>query len=366
VDKFIVKGLLGAVAFIAALASAGHALAGASEQIDTAVRTVGSPSVSGPLAADNAIQIQASSGASNVTVKASSKRSESDGGFSVFSLTGQTPIGKGATDASLVTLDGLANGTTLELKYSDSHLVGSLDPGDTVENDCETKYKPLYLKIQDNKADSFVCDTDTVKSLVSNKFLVAKKIALSQAEYDDFKRKFYNTNAYVWSWGLSTKGGYQDFTFYDATSLAKSKQRHSLWSVSVFGAYLPLEKLSAFTATLTVEAAYKDAKSSTQCLQTPPATGAFLTCADGPIGEPSRSTTQILNLEWRRQITDKVAFSLQASRDFKNKISTVQLPVYFISDAKSGLSGGLTLGWTSEDHKASLGVFVGQSFKLLD
>lgn len=365
-DKLILKDLLVAVAFITALAYSGRALAGASEQIDTAVRTVGSPSVSGPLAVDNAIQIQASGGTSNVSVKASSKRSETDGGFSVFSLTGQTPIGKSATDASLATLDGLANGTTLELKYSDFHIVGSLVPGDAVADDCDTKYKPLYLKIPDNKADSFVCDTDTVKSLVSNKFLLAKNIALSQTEYDDFRRNFYNTNAYVRSWGLSAKGGYQDFTFYDATSLAKNKQRHSLWSASVFGAYLPLEKLSAFTATLTVRSAYKDAKSSTQCLQTPPATGASLICADGPIGEPEQTTTQILNLEWRRQITEKLAFSLQASRDFKNKISTVQLPVYFIGDAKNGLSGGLTLGWTNDDHKASMGVFVGQSFKLLD
>jgi hypothetical protein len=365
-NKFIANAFFCAVIPLAALADSSQAQAGASEQIDAAVRTVGSPSVSGPLAVDNAIQIQASSGASNVSVKVSSKRSEAANSFSVFSLTGQTPIGKGATDASLVTLDGLANGTTLELKYSDSHLVGALTPGAAVLDVCDTKYKPLYLKIPGNSSDSFVCDSATIKSLVSNKFLVANSLALPQSDYDDFKRKFYNANAYVWSWGLATRGGYQDFTFYDAMSLGKNKKRHSLWSTSLFGAYLPLEKLSAFTATFTVESAYKDAKSSSLCLQTPPATGTFLTCADGPIGEPSRTTTQILSLEWRRQITEKVAFSLQASRDFKNRISTIQLPLYFIGDAKSGLSGGLTLGWTSEDHKASLGVFVGQAFKLLD
>lgn len=365
-NKFTENVCFYAIIPLAALVGFGRAQAGASEQIDAAVRTVGSPSVSGPLGVDNAIQIQASSGASNVSVKASSKRSETDNSFSVFSLIGQTPIGKGATEASLVTLDGLANGTTLELKYSDSRLVGALTPGAGVLDVCDAKYKPLYLKIPGNSPDSFVCDTETIKSLVSNRFLLANHLALSQSDYDEFKRNFYNANAYVWSWGLATKGGYQDFTFYDAISLGKNKKRHSLWSASLFGAYLPLEKLSAFTATFTVQSAYKDAKSSSQCLQSPPASGAFLTCADGPIGEPSRATTQILSLEWRRQITEKIAFSMQVSRDFKSKVSTVQVPVYFIGDAKSGLSGGLAFGWTSEDHKTSLGVFVGQAFKLLD
>ena len=39
--------------------------------------------------------------------------------------------------------------------------------------------------------------------------------------------------------------------------------------------------------------------------------------------------------------------------------------MYFIPSDKTGLSGGIVLGWTSDDHKVGLGVFVGQTFSVL-
>src|ERR1700761_1716849 len=115
-------------------------------EVDKALQVVGSPSVDKPLSADSGLQIQASSTASNATVKESTKRSGTDEDFHTFSLIGQTPIGKGGSDnPSLASLDGLANGTTVELKYSEVHLQGSLTPGEALADECDEKYKPLFV-----------------------------------------------------------------------------------------------------------------------------------------------------------------------------------------------------------------------------
>jgi hypothetical protein len=332
--------------------------------IDKAAQTVGAPSVSSPLAPDNVFQVQATSGASNATIKASLKRSAANYGFSTFSIIGQAPISKGGGDTTLASLDGLANGTTVELRYANYTLLGRRKDGaGAALNQCQTNdYEVLFRKIPGNEKAERQCDEGRVKSLVGNKAL--GESALKESDYDTFEQNFYSPDAAVHSFGISAKGGYQDFTYYDTSSLAQARQRNTISSVSGFYAFMPMHGLSAVTATLSVQSVYKDAKSKTVCFKTPPSGGAFLTCASGSIGEPTRKITQVLNLEWRRQIADKLAISVQVSHDFKNEVSEVQVPVYLIADSKNSLSGGLSFGWTSTDHKGVLGVFVGQSFSI--
>ncbi len=330
--------------------------------IDDATGKIGTPSVASPLGADNLFQVQAANGDSNVSIKASSKRVTDTDGYHVFSLIAQAPTSKGGNSGtSLAGLDGLASGTTLALKFSQSTLEGIKDGPDK----CAT-YETLFKSIPSNKSKDWQCDNAHVKTLVDNKEFPAGEKALTQHDYDEFRWGLLSPKAGVFSYGGTAKGGYQDFDFYDVGTLAAEKKREGLWSASGFVGYLFLEHAAALTGTLSIQSSYKDAKSASKCLAAQPDNGTFLTCANGPVGSPKRKTTEILALEWRQEVVDKVAFSLQASRDFRNKVTTVQLPVYFIHDAKSGLTGGLNFGWTSVDHKANLGVFVNQAFSLFN
>lgn len=333
-------------------------------RIDQVTSRVGAPSVSSSMSADNMFQVQAANGDSNASIKISTKRTATDDGFWVVSLVGQAPTSKGNGNGgtSLATGDGLASGTTLALKFSDSYLTGKRNNVSTM---CD-KYKDLYLSIDGKKGDDWVCDTGHVAQLKTDKQLVAKGRAISKQEYEDYEANYFAPAAALISFGGSAKGGYQDFSFYDATTLASQKKREGLWSAGAFISYLPIAMSAVLTGTISVQSSYKDAKSSSQCLATPSANSSFLTCANGSIGSPAHKTTEILALEWRQQVTEHAAIALQVSRDFRNKITAVQLPVYFIHDAKGGLTGGFTFGWTSQDHKGSMGVFVNQAFSLFD
>ena len=82
------------------------------------------------------------------------------------------------------------------------------------------------------------------------------------------------------------------------------------------------------------------------------------------IGAPKRQTTQTLDLEWRSKLSERYAFSLQVSRDFKNKVTSLAVPIYLVGNDKDGLNGGISIGWASDDKDVTAGVFVGKAFSV--
>lgn len=128
-------------------------------------------------------------------------------------------------------------------------------------------------------------------------------------------------------------------------------------------AWLNLSTPVALIATLSAQSSPKDATSRTTCLPTPAAGDTLLSCANGPSGSPTRKTTHILSLEARIAVNDRYALEPQASRDFRNHLSALHVPMYVIPSDKTGLSGGLVLGWTSQK---SIGTLFGSSPEQVD
>jgi hypothetical protein len=309
--------------------------------------------------ASSAIRIEAGTANSAVSIKISPTSGDGIGSSSKFSLIASAPLAKGATDATLVTRQGLNSGTTLTAVLAGASLGGTrvakketldlCDPGKKLHN--------AYLSIKGNEPDKFLCDTGTMSSL-------ALQGKITEEEYMDFHASFFGPDAGVHGWSVALTGGYRDSAYFDASTLVQSKRRQSMGGLSAGYSYMPIKATQLLAAALSVQAVVKDAKSSTACLQNPGGSSALLTCASGAIGPPKRQNTQVLDLEWRRKVADRYAFSLQLSHDFKEKVTTATLPVYLIGNKTDPLTGGVSLGWSSDDRKLSIGVFVGKAFTL--
>jgi hypothetical protein len=310
--------------------------------------------------ARDAVRIEASSANSQVSIKSSIILSDGKGTTDALSLIASAPLAKGADNTTLANRRGLNSGTTLTLAFTSTSLKGTRKaPDEVIDLNCTdgTRFKSAFLSTQADKSAKLVCDPGAMKEL-------AEKRLISPSEYRDFRSAFFGPNAAVHAWSVALSGGYQDAAYFDATSLAKTTQRNSGGGVAVNYSYAPLEATQLFAAAFGFQSRYKDAKSTTACLPALATGSTLLTCANGSIGAPTRQTTQTLDLEWRRKVYERYAFSVQLSRDFKDKVTTIQVPVYLVGNDKDGLTGGVNLGWASDDKKLSVGVFVGKAFSL--
>jgi hypothetical protein len=97
-------------------------------------------------------------------------------------------------------------------------------------------------------------------------------------------------------------------------------------------------------------------------------------CLSGPVGAPARKEKLLTSVEWRRlyvlQPTNPLTTfgiktlgaSVQFTYDAHNDEYGIDLPIYLVPNDKGGLTGGVRLGYKSEDHDIVAGVFVGAPF----
>jgi hypothetical protein len=310
--------------------------------------------------ARDAIRIEAGTANSQVSIKSSFKLNAGNGKTDTLSVVASAPIAKGADNTTLANRSGLNSATTLTLAFTSTTLRGTRLPGaEVLDLYCADgkPFKAAFLSTQENKSAKLVCDTDNIKAL-------AEKQLITMPEYRAFRSAFFGPEAAVHAWSVSLFGGYQDAAYYAATSLAKTTRRNSGGGLSVNYSYAPLEATQLFAAAFSLQSRYKDARSTTACLPAAAPGNALLTCANGPIGAPTRKNTQTLDLEWRRRVSERYALSVQLSRDFKDKVTSLQLPLYLVGNDPDGLTGGVNLGWASDDKKLSVGVFVGKAFSM--
>lgn len=339
-----------AVAIGIALPTASLAASGVAA-LDAAASVAGSHSLADPVSPSAGFELTSQQGDSNVTLKLSSSISGIEN--SSMSLTVEAPIAKKGKTTTLGSLDGLKDATTVELKLTRVVVHGIVTDHAAQKAFCRTVLTERYLaKDKKNKAEDVECKADFAKP------------HLGTDDFRRFKKLGFSEDAYMLSMGLAGKGGYQDFEYFDGSDLSKQTVRKSPWSAGAFVSYASIWSDFLLLASFKAQDAYKDADSKTLCPGT--ASTGPIECISGPIGLPNLERKHLLTLEGRKYVSKGLAFALALTRDFKNKVSGVQLPVYFIGDGEGGLTGGVRLDWSSDNHKTTVGVFVGQAFKLLD
>lgn len=164
-----------------------------------------------------------------------------------------------------------------------------------------------------------------------------------------------------WLYGASAKYGSQESTYYDPTSLAKSEVKNKPWSIGGFVGWMPKTTSALLTAKIERRRTFKESESSIRC---PTAGGAVVQCVEGAFAAPSDKLGTALTLEGRMLFRTNVGAALSIARDFGQKTTGVELPVYWLSDGSGGLTGGIKFNWESGQRKTAASVFVGAPFTL--
>jgi hypothetical protein len=181
------------------------------------------------------------------------------------------------------------------------------------------------------------------------------------------KRYFPRRNA----WYFSLKGdvGPETFKFVDATTFADDKETR--WSASGSVVVGLLTARNVYIAgRLRYDHAYEAAK--TQAVCSIGTADSKTSCPQKVVGEPTATTLKVTEAEIRRYLKVVSGLNVGASwilrRDWEEKTTSVEFPLYFVKDKDGGLSGGVSIGYVwsrgSDSTGARFTVFVAQAFAL--
>lgn len=340
------------------------ALALGLEEVKSIGRLEGGAPVDRAVSEPEAVQLQAARGSSQASIKWSrlqSARVDSKGAdaakvqMSTLEATVAAPLNKDGNDTTLATLDGLGNASSLEIGFKSQGADGiRTGPRNTAQTKAALKAicgrVRTAMTVAGVKPDSEQgCDENEVVKYGS---------AEDREAYE--RTMWTNSGDGMRAWGMNAKLGYQDFEFVSPADGKKAKLNETPWSVGVFYAFAPMERLALFTLSLKYQRSFKPGTAGTVCgAILPPAS--TVTCVDGSVGEPSRVTKKIVALEARRQFAG-LGLGITISRDFEAKVTGVELPIVLVKDADGKFTGGVKLGWRSDTRDKTVGLFVGVPF----
>ena len=162
--------------------------------------------------------------------------------------------------------------------------------------------------------------------------------------------------------------GYRKFDYVDATNLVELDEERIQGSAKLFFAYYPTPLATAITGSVGYELGYEGQDEVTLC---PAASGsAPVICTTASPGAPERDEGLLLSLGLKHRFSGRdgkplaLAVSPLVTYDALDDVWGVDFPIYFFSDGKSGLNGGIRAGWRSDENEVSFGIFIGSAFNI--
>jgi type II secretory pathway pseudopilin PulG len=276
------------------------------------------------------------------------------------SLEFSAPLAKkGDDDAPFATLDGLTSGTKLEFEFTRTH--------SRVLNEAGFDELPVIIRAR------ALCEAASTQANPRNCYDFDPAFMadfFKEGDEDEFSRDLARrTLQQSWSWSLRGALGYDEFAYYPTPLLTKTTDEEVSGSVGGGLTIFPFDRTSVSFG-LDYERSYDAGKAETTCPV--PAPGATtITCVPGPLLPPELGDRLIFAPELRylhriegNNLVRALAFAPRIEFDLLSSDVAFDLPIYFAADAKSGLTGGLRFGYTTEDDEFKFGVFVGKAFSL--
>ena len=315
----------------------------------------GAGSVEGVVEAPgDVLEINALQGSSRVSFKIAKQASRGGGikTLDVWSLTLSAPLNKSADKTDLATLDGLVNSSALAFKFSRLWAPGA-NPAAEVDTPLfHTICAEIEAAAEEKGAGEVECDTGNAKAYLSEK------------RYLDFRSLFWVAD-HKYSLGGEARIGYEEFSFFDADSLAEEKDEKAPTSFKVFGGINPRGSLVLLSLGWEHQRGYKAAKTETVCPPSEEPDAGFLTCKTGALGPPLDDDKDLVFLETRALLGKKpIGVTLRATYDLEDDVLGLELPIFLARDDEGNLRGGVRLGWRDDTEDLSVGVFVGSAFSL--
>lgn len=273
------------------------------------------------------------------------------------SLTFSAPSAKEG-DTPFATLDGLATGTKLEFEYSQSRR--------RVRAPTENDADPLVIQARAEcarrqpayKPGCVRFDPDFIEEF------------FTPAQADEYDRNLArDALRTAWDWSARAAVGYDEFTYYPLATLAKTTDEEVSWSAGVGLTVYPFPR-GSLAFDLDYERSYDEGSKVTACPV--PAPGATsVVCVPGPLSAPDLVDKVILATEARyllplrdSGLVRNLGFAPRLEIDLESSELAFDLPIYFAADAEAGLTGGVRLGYTTEEDEFILGLFIGKMFSI--
>jgi hypothetical protein len=152
------------------------------------------------------------------------------------------------------------------------------------------------------------------------------------------------------------------FSFAVPETLERRQEEHDAYSGTLSAGWLPVvSPLPYVGLSFTYEDSFEGQGKQQICEPFGPQ--GSLRCQSLALGAPRQVEKQLLQLESRRFFPRATsAIGLRLSRDFKNDVTGVELPVWVLRDASGLLNGGVALGWRSDTEEWTFSAFVGSPF----
>jgi hypothetical protein len=166
-------------------------------------------------------------------------------------------------------------------------------------------------------------------------------------------------------WSVDGRVGYQDYTFYNGTTLAKGDMKRTPWQLGGSLAWVDVgpNPSWAIVGQYQYQDTYTEQTSKTLCPST--SSTSVLKCVTGPIGAPTPTIKDLLTLEWRYQVGKQFAIDPSATYDAHSSAYSFGLPFYFVKGSSNAFTSGVRADWASDKHHLVVGVFVTKGFSVL-
>lgn len=250
------------------------------------------------------------------------------------------PISKdndGSVD--FATLDGLSNGLKLDYTFNwrRTNVDRILDFIVSPEFDALCK--------RPNHGEGDACSLSQIRTFLGE-------------DSDEYRSLLRRHNRWSIEQSLGFQVGYDAFDFI-TPQLAKRRESHVGYGSGFDAKFISPSRKWLFA----LGAKYQRIRESNdEAILCPPDNGIdAVQCISGSLGAPTEATRKLIWGEVRGVYRD-FGYSLKVIRDIETDETGVVLPMYFAKNNNGELTGGLRLGWTSEQH-FGVGIFVSKPFE---
>ena len=276
-----------------------------------------------------------------------------------FGIILSTPL-NGEDEAAPATLDGLANGTTLTVRWG--HF--SLSPPGPVQSrraaELVAKARGICVRRAGADAEAIAgCDRENSNNLVG--------LYLNDRENREYSAQTIRHDAS--NFGFEVAVGINRFEFVDPATLAESSERHTQWRARIFYDQYLRRPMTAFTLSAGYERAYEAADEEIFC--PPNTTNAAVRCVQARGAPPELNESLLISAGFRHRFIGaeslrNFAIAPLVTYDVLDDVVGVDVPIYFLPDGDGGLTGGVRFGYRSDrENEFSVGIFIGAAFNIL-
>jgi hypothetical protein len=239
--------------------------------------------------------------------------------------------------ASFATLNALSSGFSVKLGRS----WRVTDVGFLFGLNRDPKFRELCRRSGQDPESS--CDSEKI-------YVAAESDGALRTDLTDYARANYG---WMQEYTIGIQGARATFD-YIAPDLSSASVDRNGWGMTVAAAFHAPGRNQLFAVGADLQRLHKAGDTIIRC---PPSNSVGpVTCVSGADGPPSRVTRKLLWGEARGAV-GPVAYSLRLTRDLELDETGVDLPIYFFRNAEGKLSGGVRLGWTSEQDFGA-GIFI--------